>query len=400
MATDAKFDKIQKILPHDNADSLEIALVSNFPCIVRKGEFKEGDWCFYIRDDAQLIECNRKKEYEDRGKLGPGWMVPCDRYTPVYAWQEPLLKYLGGNGRVKTVKLRGKVSMGILLKPETVLCPKQFKLDSDIGSFLDGELNKKIMDPETGASFLESVFGVIHYVAPLGNTGDMDVKFQGLPANLPKTDEENWENLPEEDLHLGETCIVTKKLDGTSCTVTCYPDERGYDISSRGMTFNVKRMKENGTENVYTKYTKEVVKAGLAWAKKHNKTIALRGEVCCQSVQRSSYNQSCLLNDFFLYGVVVPDEENWFAKNGVYGTENHFLKIAAELSEMGFNVKTVPVLETDVAVTRELLKKYNDMPWPVGEGMVVNVKCDPSVAPTSFVWHYKSKSREYLMKMK
>ena len=44
MATDAKFDKVQKILKHENADALEIAIVSNFPCVVRKGEFKEGDW--------------------------------------------------------------------------------------------------------------------------------------------------------------------------------------------------------------------------------------------------------------------------------------------------------------------------------------------------------------------
>lgn len=397
MATDAKFDKIQKILPHDNADSLEIAIVSNFPCVVKKGEFKEGDWCFYIRDDAQLIEYNRKKEYENRGKLGSGVMVPCDQYSPVFAWQESLLKYLGGNGRVKTTKLRGKVSMGILLKPETVLGHKNF---SDLDAFLDGEMNKKILDHETGASFLERMFGVVHYVAPLGNMGEMDVKFCGLPEGLQKTDEENFENLPEEDLHLGEICLVTKKLDGTSCTVTCYPDERGYEISSRGMTFNVKRMEENGTENVYTKYTKEVVKAGLAWAKKYNKTIALRGEICCQSVQRSSYNQSCLLNDFFLYGIVLPDEENWFVKNGIYGTETHFLKIADELTELGFNVKTVPILETDVVITKELLKKYNDLPWSAGEGMVVNVKCNPTIPLNSFVWHYKSKSREYLMKMK
>ena len=38
MATDARFDKIQKIVPHDNADALEIAIVSSFPCVVRKGE--------------------------------------------------------------------------------------------------------------------------------------------------------------------------------------------------------------------------------------------------------------------------------------------------------------------------------------------------------------------------
>ena len=56
MATDAKFDRVQKIVPHDNADALEIAVVSNFPCVVKKDSFKEGDVVFYIRDDAKLVD--------------------------------------------------------------------------------------------------------------------------------------------------------------------------------------------------------------------------------------------------------------------------------------------------------------------------------------------------------
>ena len=63
MSTDARFEKIDKIIPHDNSDNLEIAVVSNFPCVVRKGEFKEGDICFYIRDDAKLMGWD---EYQER----------------------------------------------------------------------------------------------------------------------------------------------------------------------------------------------------------------------------------------------------------------------------------------------------------------------------------------------
>ena len=43
MATDARFDKIKKIVPCKNSDNLETVIVSNFPCVVRKGEFKEGE---------------------------------------------------------------------------------------------------------------------------------------------------------------------------------------------------------------------------------------------------------------------------------------------------------------------------------------------------------------------
>ena len=47
MAVDARFDKITKIERHPNADTLDIATVSNFPCIVKRGEFSVGNWVFY-----------------------------------------------------------------------------------------------------------------------------------------------------------------------------------------------------------------------------------------------------------------------------------------------------------------------------------------------------------------
>ena len=198
MAIDATFEKIQKIVPHDNADALEIAVVSNFPCVVKKGEFKAGDWCFYIRDDASLTEYTRKKEYENRAKLPADAMVPCDCYTPAFAWQEPLLGYLGGGGRVKTIKLRGKVSMGILLKPEAVIGDCGYPgTEWQVTDALLSIINRKIRDEETGPSYLEKHFGIIHYVAPSGNMGDMDVKFCGLPEGLSVSDEENYENLAE-----------------------------------------------------------------------------------------------------------------------------------------------------------------------------------------------------------
>lgn len=393
MATDAKFDKIQKIVPHDNADALEIAIVSNFPCVVKKDTFKEGDIVFYIRDDAKLVEYDAWKEFMKRYE-DPAAMVPQDCYHPEkFAWQEDLLKYLGGGGRVKSIKLRGKTSMGILMKPE------ELGLGSGLTEEGAEKINAKISDPETGSAFLEKEFGVAHWSAPLGNVGTLDVLHAGLECGLSPSDEENWENLPEDDLHLGSKCLITKKLDGTSCTVICWPEGK-HVVCSRNNTFNVKKMEEDGTENVYTKFTQEAVKAGLWWAKKHEKIIALRGEVCASSIQRFGFNKDKDLNNFFLYGVELPEEEDWFKKHGVYGSGIHFTNIAEELNNAGFNIKTVPVIGEDV-VSRELMKKYNDMPYSWGEGVVLNIDCssrDPEKFST--VWSYKSKSREYLMKIK
>lgn len=388
MATDAKFDKVQKILKHENADALEIAIVSNFPCVVRKGEFKEGDWCFYIRDDAKLLDYDRLKA--DGGTVNFKYNWP---------WQEKMIQYLGTGGRVKTVRLRGQVSMGILLKPADVLGHEKLLDGANLDELLGEKINARIADPETGVAYLEKWFGVGHWSAPIGNIGDMNVLHQGLDFGLAASDEENWQNLPEDELHLGAKCLVTKKLDGTSCTVICQPNGE-WSVASRRMTFNVKQMEAEGQENVYTRYTREAVKAGLWYAREHGVVIALRGEVCCSTVQKFGINKDKDLNGFFIYGVEFPEAEDFYVKHGVYGSGKHFTDIVKEMEAAGFCIKTVPVVCESV-VTRELLKEYNDKPASWGEGVVLNISCE-GVEPSAFstVWSYKSKSQEYLMKIK
>ncbi len=387
MATDAKFDKIQKMVPHENADSLEIAVVSNFPCVVKKDTFKAGDVVFYIRDDAKLVEHAAWKEFMKRYD-DPSVMIPQDCYHPEkFKWQEGLLKYLGSSGRVKSLKLRGKVSMGILMKPSDI------GLDAGLTWEDAQELNAKIMDPESGSAFLEEKFGVTHWSAPQTNIGDLNILHAGLEDGVPKSDEENWENLEEADLHLGHEALITKKLDGTSCTVICRADGT-WSVASRSNTLKPE------CDNVYTKYTKEAVKAGLWYAKKHSMTVAFQGEVCCQSVQKMGINKDKELNDYFIYKCYFPDAAEWHMRRGTYGAPSHFLKVIDECNtEGGFKLKTVPVLGIET-VTKELLKTYNDKPAEWGEGIVLNVKVDKLDDVSSLVWDYKAKSREYLMKIK
>ena len=382
---DASFERLESITPHGNADSLEVATVSGFPCVVRKGEFKEGELCFYVRDDAKLISFDE-------------WKADANAHLS-FPWQEPLLKYLGSGGRVKTIRLRGALSMGILLKPEAVCgerSPKCGFKAVDKGNFED--VNSLIRDPDGGAKFLEREFGVVHWESPITGFGAMNVAYRGLPFGLWKTDSENWENLPEEDLHLGSKCVVTRKYDGSSTTVTCRPDG-GYEVSCRSMTFRDETDQEK--MNAYQRLTREIVRAGLWWAKRHGKIIAFRSESCCGAFNKSSYNKCCGLNDSFVFECDFPEEANFFDRIGAYGTDFHFLKVVEECNANGFDVKTVDVLEKDVTVTKELLRKYNDAPYTDGEGAVVGIKVeDRNAVPSSYTWQYKSKSRDYLSKMK
>lgn len=86
---------IESIFPHPNpeVERLEIARAFGFDCIVPKGKYKIGDVVLYV---------------------GPNMQLPV---TVSDAWG--VTKYLGRNGRVKAIRLKGAVSQGLLVDPPT-----------------------------------------------------------------------------------------------------------------------------------------------------------------------------------------------------------------------------------------------------------------------------------------
>lgn len=82
-----------EILPHSNADNIELVKVGDYVSIVKKGDFKTGDLGVYIPEQALVPE----SILEEMGLLGR----------------------LSGSGknRVKAVKLRGVLSQGLIYPP-------------------------------------------------------------------------------------------------------------------------------------------------------------------------------------------------------------------------------------------------------------------------------------------
>lgn len=46
--------KVSKLTPIEGADMIEIAHVDGWECVVKKGEFIEGDWGIYFEIDSMI----------------------------------------------------------------------------------------------------------------------------------------------------------------------------------------------------------------------------------------------------------------------------------------------------------------------------------------------------------
>lgn len=171
----ASLETIKEILPHTNADRLELAKVNGWQCVVKKGEFRVGEEVVFIVIDTIL---------------------------PKTQWSAFLDKGGEREIRLRTVKLRGEYSQGLLL-------PR---------SILDAYDERGL--PLNEGDDVSEIIGVKKYEKeiPAGLAG---IALGPFPSNIcSSTDEENGLADVESSLNiLQEKITVTRKLDGSSCTV-------------------------------------------------------------------------------------------------------------------------------------------------------------------------------------
>ena len=110
--------EVVEILPHPNADRLEIArfkfvdgTVPEYQVVVAKGDFKPASWGVYISDDS---------------------IVSTEK--PQFSFLEKRLDYLVGSKsyRIKAAKIRGTLSTGMMLHFEEL--PSDFKRGAGVGT--------------------------------------------------------------------------------------------------------------------------------------------------------------------------------------------------------------------------------------------------------------------------
>jgi RNA ligase (TIGR02306 family) len=225
----ASIQKVMEVLPHPNADSLEIIRVLGWKLCAKKGEFKAGDLCVYCEVDSLLPE---KPEFE----------------------------FLRAKGfRIRTIRLRGEVSQGIAF-PVSIL-----------------GVNAA---PEYMEGFdVTGLLGVVKYepTLHLGLGGEIKGLF---PSFLKKTDETRIQSVPKLlERYRGERFYVTEKLDGTSMTVFFNQGEFGVC----GRNYELRDTEGNAL------WTQAKALHLPEHFKHYGRNIAVQGELIGEGIQGNKY---------------------------------------------------------------------------------------------------------------
>ena len=298
MRTLASIRKIDSIRPIEGADAIECAVVGGWTVVVKKGEFQADDLAVYCEIDS--------------------W-IPNDLAPFLSKGREPR-EYNGVLGeRLRTVKLRGQLSQGLIL-PFTA--PMAILIGMGPGDQPTDYIGIDVTE----------MLGIQKWEAPI--PAQLAGQVRGsFPTAVPKTDQERIQNLTSEFAQWvqdGTQWEVTEKLDGSSCTI--YLDnENVLHVCSRNLDLT---RDENNT------FWKVVIESGID-QKMHELGMdgyALQGELIGEGVQKNPYGlkgHAFYLFDIYdtIRGRYVPPEDCRYAASrlGI----NHVPLIEAELTLNG-----------------------------------------------------------------
>jgi RNA ligase (TIGR02306 family) len=309
----AKIVEIDALLPIEGADAIECAVVGGWKVVTKKGEYKVGSRAVYCEIDSWIP--HKLAPFLSKGK-------------------EPR-EFEGIQGeRLKTIKLRGQLSQGLLLNLDDVIpWTNSYQIDEDVSE----------------------VLGIIKWEKPI-NAQLAGICKGNFPTLIPKTDQERVQNLTKEiAVAQGSVYEVTEKLEGSS--MTCYLIAGEFGVCSRNM--DLKRDENNSFWQVAIRNDIENL------MRQRGDNIAIQGELIGPGIQGNIYKLS--KPEFFVFDVYDIQE-------GSYITPD--LRRAI-ITGMGLN--HVPVLESNFKLETDvegLLTKaeghsvLGDITGPEREGLV------------------------------
>lgn len=260
----ARVVRINAINPIEGADAIEVASIGGWKVVVKKGEFEVDQLAVYCEIDSWIPH-----------SVAPFLTKPGN--TPkVYNEVE--------GQRLRTIKLRGQISQGLLL-PITALFPFMNATEAlQINEGLDVTESLGIQKWEPPAEFRAA--------NAKGN----------FPHFIPKTDCERVQNLSRQVQQWAEDEVVfqkSEKLDGSSMTLFYKDGEVG--CCSRNL-----ELKDDGTSTFWeTAKAEKLVEKLIALGK----NIALQGEILGGQIQGNAYKINGF--KFFLYDVFDIDKQEY-----------------------------------------------------------------------------------------
>ena len=251
----ASIQKILDISPIEGADAIEVATVNSWKVVIaKKDNYKVGDLVIYCEVDSWIPHA-----------LAP--FLSKGQYPRVYDGVE--------GERLKTVRLRGTTSQGLIL-PIYLVNPDQ-------------------MIPQEGDDVSE-LLGIVKFEPPVP-ASLAGISKGSFPSVVPKTDEERIQNLTNEWPVLnGYFYEVTEKLEGSSMTVGLVNDE--FIVCSRNL--NLKEVEGNTLWDLARRYNLETLLRDTV-----GQNIVFQGEVIGEGVQGNHYGIKG--QDFYVFAIYDAD---------------------------------------------------------------------------------------------
>ena len=345
----ASIQKIWKIEPIEGADRIELAHVLGWQCVVKKDQFKEGDDAVYFEIDSFLpvrpeFEFMRTSSYKKSDFLGEGF-------------------------RIKSMKLRGQISQGLLMPisefPE--LYDKEMYDGYEVGQDVTDLLGVRKWEIEEKATTGGTVIGT-------------------LPYDVPHTDETRVQAQPELIQEFtGLEYYISTKMDGSSHSVSI--DENGFHVCGHNYEYKdddsssfYKLVKERGYQEKMEQFVNDY----------DLKSLTIQGELCAPGIQKNRLRLQ--KPEWYVFTVRM---------NGVRVSLDTMMKICED-----FGMTTVPIEEVGNDLpskypTVEALLERADGEYPNGgkkEGIVIRPTTPKYSQLISAMLSMKVVNNKYLLK--
>lgn len=268
--------EIAEIKDIEGADRIVAYRVDGWWVVGQKGDYKVGDEVIYLEVDS--------------------W-VPTTLAPFLSRGKEPR-EFNGVQGeRLKTIKLKGQISQGLLL-PKSILDDIDHETLEWFSTFdLDSYLNIQKWEMPVRLNR----FGQV--------CENRQARKGGFPWFIPKSDQERLQNIPEKRfLNWISNSIpfeATEKLDGSSMTIYSSKEGEGDEgVCSRNI--NLKRPEEGENNHFWAISDRDGL---LDKVKRLEGSYAFQGELIGPGIQNNPYKLD--RHEFFCYNIWDISKQEW-----------------------------------------------------------------------------------------
>ncbi|MNE15632.1 RNA ligase [compost metagenome] len=282
---------LDEVVAHPNADLLDLVTIGGWRVVAQKGLYVTGDVAVYFEVDS--------------------W-IPTEIAPFLSKGKEPKV-YEGVKGeRLRTIKLRGELSQGLLIPVKEL--PQLGNLLGFVESAFAASDLKSLNDFVDGNDLTETL-GILKWEKAI-NANLAGLAKGNFPNFLRKSDQERVQNLSRqyrEAVANGEESNVTYKLDGSSFTGYLREHYDGTeDVITIGVCSRNLDLKFEGNEgNLFVQtFIKYDIEAKLrAYHQATGRSIAVQGEMVGPGIQANFEGLDEI--KLFVYNVFDIDKQQY-----------------------------------------------------------------------------------------